>query len=119
MAAASQGAVTGDQSGILVLAFSEPVAGLAPSSFTITGPPAATVKAVKLLPGTRTFYHVYLLLPADHYGPVTITFTVSVQRPLSPSVAVVLNNINTSPKEIPCMTAAQYLHSHALEKNAM
>jgi hypothetical protein len=79
--AGSQGAITGDQNAIMILAFSEPVAGLAPASFTVTGPTAATIKAVKLLPGTNTFYHVFLALPPDFYGAVTVSLTVSTRDP--------------------------------------
>eukprot|EP00884_Botryococcus_braunii_P011529 jgi/Botrbrau1/20377/Bobra.0006s0040.1 len=74
-AAGSQGAVTGDQNAVLVLAFSEPIAGLSSASFSVSGPTAATVKAIKLLPGTKTFYHVFLALPPDYYGTVTVSLT--------------------------------------------
>lgn len=70
--------MTGDQNAVLLLAFSEPIAGLSAASFSVSGPISTNVKAIKLLPGTKTFYHIFLAFPSDYYGPVTLTLTVGV-----------------------------------------
>jgi hypothetical protein len=70
------GAVTGAQSVVLVLVFSEPVTGLALAQLSIAGPAGASLSALKLLHGTLSYYHVLLDVPASYSGPVSISFTV-------------------------------------------
>ena len=71
-----QGLVTTDQNVVLLLVFSEPVTGLAASSFSISGPSGATVSGLKLLRGTNTYYHFTVTLPGTYYDAVTVSLQV-------------------------------------------
>lgn len=75
----SQGLVTSEQNVVLLLVWSEPVTGLAPNSFSVSGPSVtgSIVSGLKLLRGTNTYYHLTLNLPGDYYGGVTISLQVS------------------------------------------
>ena len=41
------------------------------------GPSAAPIVALKLLPGTVSYYHLIVQLPGDFYGQSTVSFVVS------------------------------------------
>lgn len=71
------GAITDEQSVAVVAVFSEPVTGVDARSFSLTGPATgATVAGVKLVPGTSTYYHAVVNLPASYYGRVQVNFVV-------------------------------------------
>ena len=70
------GAVTAEQSVVVVAVFSEPVAGLAPSQFAVSGPAGAAVTALKLLHGTTSYYHLLVNVPGAYSGQVTLSYTV-------------------------------------------
>lgn len=72
------GAVTAEQSVVIVAVFSEPVLGLAPSQFAVAGPAGAAVTALKLLHGTASYYHLLLQLPGAYAGQVTLSYVVSI-----------------------------------------
>ena len=72
------GAVTDQQSVAVVAVFSEPVTGVAASSFSVSGPATgASVAGVKLVQGTSTYYHAVVNLPASYYGSVQVALSVS------------------------------------------
>lgn len=75
----SQGLVTSEQNVVLLLVWSEPVTGLNPNSFSVSGPSvtASIVSGLKLLRGTNTYYHLTVNLPGDYYGGVTVSLQVS------------------------------------------
>ena len=77
------GALTSQQACALVIVWAEPVTGLAASQFKVSGPPSASVGALKLLRGTSSYYHLLVNLPADYTGPVSIAFTVSSTSPVT------------------------------------
>lgn len=87
----SQGLVTSEQNVVLLLVWSEPVTGLTPNSFSVSGPSvtASIVSGLKLLRGTNTYYHLTVNLPGDYYGGVTVTLQVSFA--LSANVATRLD----------------------------
>ena len=83
------GAVTDQQSVAVVAVFSEPVIGVAAASFTVAGPATgASVAGVKLVPGTTTYYHAVVNLPASYWGPVRVTLIVSPCASLTVLVTV-------------------------------
>lgn len=71
------GAVTDQQNCVVILVFSEPVAGLAATQVQVSGPPNASVTALKLLQGTSSYYHLLIFMTASYTGKVTVTFSVS------------------------------------------
>lgn len=73
----SQGLITDEQNVVLALVFSEPVTGLAPTSFSVSGPSGATISGLKLFRGTTTFYHLVVNLPGTYYDSVTVSLAVS------------------------------------------
>jgi hypothetical protein len=70
------GAITSEQSCVLVVVFAEPVSGLSANQFKVTGPNTSSITALKLLQGTSSYYHLLLQLPSDYTGIVTVTYTV-------------------------------------------
>lgn len=70
------GALTSEQSCVLIIVFTEPITGLATSHFKVTGPATSTVTALKLLRGTSSYYHLLVQLPAGYLGTVTVSFVV-------------------------------------------
>ena len=72
--------MTLNQTVVLHLIFSEPVLGLMPSTFTLSGQMLVgnAVSGLRLLRGTNTYYHMALTLPGDYYGPVTINLQVQL-----------------------------------------
>ena len=71
-----QGLVTQEQNVVLLLVFSEPVSGLSPKSFSVSGPSGATIQGLKLLRGTTTYYHFTVSLPGDYFDAVTVSLRV-------------------------------------------
>lgn len=71
------GAVTDQQNCVLVLVFSEPVTGLSAAQLKVSGPPTASVTALKLLQGTSSYYHVLVVIATAYTGQVMVTFSVS------------------------------------------
>ena len=67
------------QSIVLILVFTEPVTGLATTSFSVSGPTGPTIGGLQLVRGTNTYYHVTINVPGDYYGGVTVTLEVSAQ----------------------------------------
>lgn len=74
-----QGLITSQQSVVLILVFTEPVTGLATTSFSVSGPTGPTIGGLQLVRGTNTYYHVTINVPGDYYGGVTVTLAGSVQ----------------------------------------
>ncbi len=71
------GAVTDQQNCVVVLVFSEPVAGLAANQVKVTGPPKVSVSALKLLQGTSTYYHLLISMADSYIGQVNVALIVS------------------------------------------
>ncbi|KAL3162994.1 hypothetical protein ABBQ32_009426 [Trebouxia sp. C0010 RCD-2024] len=87
----SQGLVTSEQNVVLLLVWSEPVTGLTPNSFSVSGPSvtASIVSGLKLLRGTNTYYHLTVNLPGDYYGGVTVTLQGTVTDTAGTSYATI------------------------------
>lgn len=73
------------QSVVLILVFTEPVTGLATTSFSVSGPTGPTIGGLQLVRGTNTYYHVTINVPGDYYGGVTVTLAVSDHSWLLPA----------------------------------
>ena len=71
------GAVTDQQSCVLVLVFSEPIVGLVATQFKVSGPTSTSVTGLKLLQGTSSYYHAIVVIAATYTGQVTVAFSVS------------------------------------------
>ena len=71
------GAVTDQQSCVLILVFSEPIVGLVATQFKVSGPTSTSVTGLKLLQGTSSYYHALVVIAASYTGQVTVTFSVS------------------------------------------
>jgi hypothetical protein len=69
------GVITSQQSVVLVLVFTEPVTGLTPKSFQVSGPVGPTISGLKLVRGTNSYYHLTVNVPGNYYGGVTVTVT--------------------------------------------
>ena len=77
------GAVTDQQSCVLILAFSEPILGLVATQFKVSGPTSTSVTGLKLLQGTSSYYHALVVIAATYTGQVTVTFSVSPEDPFN------------------------------------
>ena len=86
------GAVMDQQTCVVVLVFSEPVAGLTANQFKVTGPSSASVSALKLLQGTSTYYHLLISVADDYIGKVNVAIIVSLSPP-SRHLTVLLKDI--------------------------
>ena len=73
------GAVTDQQSCVLILVFSEPIVGLVATQFKVSGPTSTSVTGLKLLQGTSSYYHALVVIAASYTGQVTVTFSVSLR----------------------------------------
>lgn len=63
---------------VVTAVFSEPVTGMGAGSLSVAGPATgASIAGVKLMPGTTTYYHAVVNLPAAYWGTVSVSFTVS------------------------------------------
>ena len=78
------GAVTDQQDCVVVLVFSEPVAGLTATQVKVTGPPNASVSAMKLLQGTSSYYHLLISMADSYIGQVNVAIIVSPPSPCCP-----------------------------------
>ena len=75
------GAVTDQQDCVVILVFSEPVAGLTATQVKVTGPPSASVSAMKLLQGTSSYYHLLISMADSYTGQVNVAIIVSPSLP--------------------------------------
>ena len=73
------GAVTDQQSCVLILVFSEPIVGLVATQLKVSGPTSTSVTGLKLLQGTSSYYHALVVIAATYTGQVTVTFSVSLE----------------------------------------
>lgn len=105
----SQGLVTSEQNVVLLLVWSEPVTGLAPNSFSVSGPSVtgSIVSGLKLLRGTNTYYHLTLNLPGDYYGGVTISLQGTVQD-TSGKVNLAVGSLSFSRVSYPLIAGTSY-----------
>lgn len=85
----SEGLVTSEQDVVLLLVWSEPVTGLSPTSFSVSGPSVtgSIISGLKLLRGTNTYYHLTVNLPGNYYGGITVSLQVSLDSPFAPSTS--------------------------------
>lgn len=101
------GAVTDQQSVVVVAVFSEPVTGMSASSFTVTGPATgASIAGVKLVQGTSTYYHAVVNLPASYWGNVQVSLSVSAPAPLASHAACLAYSAQEGCRTLPADHAA-------------
>lgn len=75
------GAVTDQQTCVVVLVFSEPVAGLTANHIKVTGPSSASVSGLQLLQGTSSYYHLLISVADSYIGQVNVAVIVSPSPP--------------------------------------
>ena len=97
----SEGLVTSEQNVVLLLVWSEPVTGLTPNSFSVSGPSVtgSIISGLKLLRGTTTYYHLTVNLPGNYYDGITVSMKVSLalvsHQHLSECVWVAVQMVHT------------------------